>query len=536
MPSLRPLVVPPLSLSVILVLAVGCGGQNKRYLAGAAPASPAYATHDTAMAAENPAPEMNTEAYDRIRDNRFVSTVDHPLSTFSIDVDTASYSNLRRFLRQSQLPPKDAVRIEELVNYFDYDYPQPAGDRPFSITTEVAPAPWAPDHRLVHIGLQGRTIAPEALPPRNLVFLLDVSGSMEAPGKLPLLRSAFSLLVRQLGPRDHVAIVVYAGASGVVLAPTPGDQQEQILDAINRLQAGGSTNGAGGIQMAYQLAEQNFAADAINRVILATDGDFNVGTTDRGALVRLIEAKRESGVFLTVLGFGMGNLKDATMEELADHGNGNYAYIDSIAEARKVLVTEAGSTLVTIAKDVKIQVEFNPARVASYRLIGYENRLLRDEEFNDDSKDAGDIGAGHTVTALYEIVAGPADPADAAIDPLRYQGARADAPSSTELMNVKLRYKAPDGDISQRIEVAVADRSEELEATSDNFRFSAAVAGFGMLLRDSPDRGAITFAQVAALADRARGADRHGYRSEFLELVAIAARSSGAPTRAIATP
>ena len=418
-----------------------------------------------------------------------------PLSTFSIDVDTASYANVRRFLREGTLPPKDAVRVEELVNYFHYDYPAPSGNDPFSITTEVAQSPWHDKMKLLRVGLASQPIAAAKVPPRNLVFLLDVSGSMNSPNKLPLLKGAMGLLVEQLRKQDRVAIVVYAGASGLVLPSTPGMEKDAIRQALVQLEAGGSTNGGAGIELAYKVAEENFLKGGINRVILCTDGDFNVGTTNQGDLTRLIEDKRKSGVFLTVLGFGMGNLKDSTMEKLADKGNGNYGYIDSIEEARKILVKEAGATLVTVAKDVKIQVEFNPARVAAYRLIGYENRVLAAQDFNDDKKDAGEIGAGHTVTALYELVPAGVEVPAAKVDDLKYQkpGGPAPAAGTGELVTVKVRYKAPDGDKSKLMAHAVADDRRELAKASADLRFAAAVAGFGMLLRETPDRGKVTW-------------------------------------------
>jgi Ca-activated chloride channel family protein len=494
----------------------------------AAPAQFAGGLAKNGLGLERYVGPMNTEAYDRIRDNAFLAVASNPLSTFSIDVDTASYANVRRFLESGQLPPKDAVRIEELINYFRYDYAQPETTQPFSVTTELSACPWAGEHRLALIGLQGRTIADEQLPPRNLVFLLDVSGSMNAPRKLPLLKAAMGLLIGQLRPEDRVAIVVYAGASGLVLPPTAGSQQETIRAALDGLYAGGSTAGGAGIQLAYDVAGDSFIPEGINRVILATDGDFNVGITNQGDLVRLIEEKRESGVFLSVLGFGEGNLKDSTMEKLADSGNGNYAYIDSLSEARKVLVQQAGATLVTIAKDVKIQVEFNPARVAAYRLIGYENRVLAAEDFNDDTKDAGEIGAGHSVTALYEIVPAGVAVTLPSVDPLKYQaprGAAAEA-KSDELLTVKLRYKQPDGDVSRLLSVALKDgRTDRL---SSNARFAAAVAGFGMLLRDSEHKGSLTWAQVLELAGGATQNDPFGYRSQFRELVRTAEALSGA--------
>lgn len=486
---------------------------------------------DGAGEAEAVTDEFNTEAYDSIVENRFVSAALSPLSTFSVDVDTASYSNVRRFLTQGSRPPAGAVRIEELVNYFDYDYESPPDDKPFSVYTELSTAPWAGDHKLLHIGLQGKKIATQHLPPRNLVFLLDVSGSMNDPNKLPLLKRSLSALLGTMGQRDTVSIVVYAGASGMALPPTSAANRSVIEAALGRLEAGGSTNGGEGIELAYHAAARNFRQDGVNRVILATDGDFNVGTTNESELVRLIERKRDSGVFLTVLGFGMGNYKDSTLEKLADKGNGNYAYIDTFAEARKVLVEEGGANMVTIAKDVKIQVEMNPAHVGAYRLIGYENRALSAEDFNDDRKDAGEIGAGHTVTALYEILT-PEQAARALdVDELRYQ--KRGKPGawqipldggSAELATVKLRYKAPQGQKSRLIEVPVEHLVRKPSQTSDAFRFSAAVAGFGMLLRDSEYKGNISFAMVRSLAEGAQGRDEYGYKQQFVGLVSRAAQ------------
>ncbi len=402
--------------------------------------------------------EFNTEEYGRFEENVFLTAADNPLSTFSIDVDRASYSNVRRFLRDGQRPPRDAVRIEEMVNYFTYDYPQPPAGQPFSITTEVARAPWNEGHRLLLIGLQGRRIKTADLPPNNLVFLIDVSGSMESPDKLPLIKRSLELLVGQLRPQDRVAIVVYAGNAGLVLPSTPGSDKGLISAAIEQLEAGGSTAGGEGINLAYQIAKENFLENGNNRVILATDGDFNVGVTSDGELERLIEQKRRDRIFLTVLGFGTGNIKDSKMELLADKGNGNYAYVDTLAEARKVLVEEMGATLFTIAKDVKVQIEFNPAHVAAYRLIGYENRLLRKEDFNNDAKDAGDIGAGHSVTALYEIVPPGAEVVgQGSVDPLKYQKATA-AAASPEMLTLKLRYKEPDSERSELITPAAGRR------------------------------------------------------------------------------
>ncbi len=467
------------------------------------------------------ATNFNTEAYDAIHENEFRSALQKPLSTFSIDVDAASYSNVRRFLNNGQQPPKDAVRIEEMINYFDYAYPQPTGDDPFSINTEIAQAPWNEKHKLVHIGLQGRDIATDNLPASNLVFLIDVSGSMSSTNKLPLLKSAFKLLVQELRPQDKVAIVVYAGAAGLVLPSTDGSEESTLISALDKLQAGGSTAGGAGINLAYKVAKENFIEDGNNRVIIATDGDFNVGESSNASMERLIEEKREDGIFLTALGFGMGNYKDSKMEILADKGNGNYAYIDNILEAKKVLVNEFGGTLFTIAKDVKIQVEFNPAKVNAYRLIGYENRLLKDEDFNNDKKDAGELGAGHTVTALYEIIPAGVESNFAPIDDLKYQESKVspEAFKSNELMTVKLRYKEPRGSKSKLIVNALEDFEVGLSKTSDNFRWSAAVAGFGMLLRESEFKGNLTYNDVIAMAKDAKGEDKEGYRIEFINLV-----------------
>ncbi len=493
----------------------GAGGFAKR--AAAAPR--------VALAAAPPPPQFNTEAYAHNADNPFQLVADSPLSTFSIDVDTASYSNVRRFLRDGQRPPIDAVRIEEMINYFRYGYPTPLGDAPFAVSTEVASAPWNPGHRLVQIGLRAREVAEAAVPARNLVFLIDVSGSMQTPDKLPLLKRGLSLLAPRLRPQDRIAIVVYAGASGLVLESTPGDQHGRILGVLDALEAGGSTNGADGIELAYRVAQQHFVRGGINRVILATDGDFNVGVTSQGGLVRLIEHKRDSGVFLTVLGFGTGNLKDSTMEMLADKGNGHYAYIDSLAEARKVLVRESGSTLYTVAKDVKLQVEWNPKRVKSYRLIGYEDRVLADRDFNDDKKDAGDMGAGHTVTALYEVqLADGKAPGSTEVDPLKYQAQRQPtaAADSPELLTLRLRYKRPDDPHSALLSRTAVDGGHAVEQSSDDFRWAAAVAGFGMLLRNSAQRGDVSLQLVRKLAASAVGSDANGDRHELLELLSRA--------------
>ena len=466
--------------------------------------------------------EPNTESYANIQENAFHNPDQTPLSTFSIDVDAASYSNVRRYLNNGGLPPKDAVRIEEMINYFDYDYPQPQGNDPVNIITEISTAPWNNKHKLVQIGLQGRKMKTEQLPASNLVFLIDVSGSMAQPNKLPLLISSFKLLTNQLREKDKVAIVVYAGNSGLVLPSTPGDQKNTIKEALNKLSAGGSTAGGQGIELAYKIASQHFIKGGNNRVILATDGDFNVGASSDKDMEQLIEEKRKSGVFLTVLGYGMGNTKDSKMETLADKGNGNYAYIDNITEARKVLVNEFGGTLFTIAKDVKLQVEFNPAKVQAYRLIGYENRLLQDKDFNDDRKDAGDLGSGHTVTALYEIIpVGVQSSFSPSIDPLKYQENKKNTSknNSPEMLTVKLRYKQPDGDSSKLLQKSVIDASNIFEGSSNNFRFAAAVAEFGMLLRQSDFKQNASFAQVISLAEQSMGKDTEGYRSEFLKLV-----------------
>ena len=477
--------------------------------------------------APTPAPaESSTAIYDAITDNAFLAVREAPLSTFSIDVDTASYAIVRRFLNEQHLPPKGAVRIEELINYFTYDYPQPEGDAPFSATMEVATCPWTPEHRLVRIGLKGREIAKDKRPASNLVFLIDVSGSMNMPIKLPLLKQSLGLLIDQLGAEDQVAMVVYAGNSGCVLEPT--HSKAKMRAALGQLEAGGSTNGASGIQLAYQLAEKSFIKGGTNRVILATDGDWNVGVTNPAELFDMIAKKAKSGVFLTVLGFGMDNLNDSMLVKLADKGNGNYAYIDTLIEARKVFVEQLSSTLVTIAKDVKIQVEFNPAQVSGYRLIGYEKRLLAKEDFNDDTKDAGEIGAGHTVTALYEVVpAGAKLPGGPAVDGLKYQTVESQKSAirnpqsaiSPELLTLKLRYKAPDGDTSKLLEFPLTDRGETWEKSSRDFRFAAAVAGYGMLLRESPHKGTATWDSVRELAMEGRGEDRSGYRAEFLTMI-----------------
>ena len=463
-------------------------------------------------------PNWNTENYATIHENAFRNVLANPLSTFSIDVDNASYSNVRRYLNQGELPPVDAVRVEEMINYFNYDYPEPIGDHPFSVTTELVECPWNSNHYLMHVGLQGKSIDKSELPPSNLVFLLDVSGSMGVPNKLPLLKRAYKMLVNELRPNDRVAIVVYAGAAGKVLDSTPGNEKKTILEALEKLSAGGSTAGGEGLKLAYKIAKDNFIEDGNNRIILATDGDFNVGVSSTSEMERLVEKERENGVFMTVLGFGMGNIKDDKMETIADKGNGNYAYIDNIQEARKVFITEFGGTLFTIAKDVKFQLEFNPKQVKACRLVGYENRLLNAEDFNDDTKDAGEMGAGHTVTALYEIIPTGVDENAPSVDPLKYQKSQPiSGKTSNELLTIKLRYKEPDGNKSKLLEQMV--KNNQTAKTSDNFRFSAAVASFGMLLRGSEFIGNTTIDSILELARNAKGIDEEGYRSEFIQLV-----------------
>jgi Ca-activated chloride channel family protein len=539
------------------VASVECDGVNYGYQVPFGPQREPRAIRDGQFEVGG----SNTESYDHIVENPLRLVTQSPLSTFSIDVDTASYANVRRFLNQGRLPPAGAVRIEEMINYFDYDYPLPTGDDPFSVNVEVADCPWNADHRLARIGIKGQEYPPEQRPPANLVFLIDVSGSMRSSNKLPLVKAAMEMLVEELYDDDYVAIVVYAGASGLVLDSTACSDRATILSSLERLRAGGSTNGGAGIQLAYDIAAENFVDGGINRVILATDGDFNVGTTSQGELIDLIEEKAADGSFLSVLGFGMGNYKDSTLEKLADKGNGNYAYIDTKREAEKVLVEQIGGTLMTIAKDVKIQVEFNPVEVAAYRLIGYENRLLAAQDFNDDTKDAGEIGAGHTVTALYEIVPVGVDVDLPSIDPLKYQTSPLDAhpddsetelgaqatgeapePDETtgtprglkpaaqtgELMTVKLRYKEPDGDTSKLIEMPIVDGGSAPADASEDFTFAASVASFGMLLRGTPqaastegrtDGSDFTFEAVVETADASRGVDRFGYRDEFVSLV-----------------
>lgn len=470
--------------------------------------------------------DFNREGYNYIKENEFLRPVEKPLSTFSIDVDVASYGMMRKKLESGQDVPKDAIRLEELVNYFTYNYPEPQGQQPFSVNTEMSVCPWNSAHKLLRIGIHGKSIATDNLPPSNLVFLIDVSGSMDDPDKLPLVKSSLRLLVNQLDSRDHVAIVTYAGASGLALPSTSCANKEKIYQAIEDMDAGGSTNGAEGIELAYKVAKENLLADGNNRVILCTDGDFNVGVTSDGDLTRLIEKKRKEGVFLSVLGFGMGNYQDAKMEQLADKGNGNYAYIDNLFEAKKNLVSQMGATLLCIAKDVKIQVEFNPAKVKGYRLLGYENRLLADQDFNDDTKDAGEIGAGTNVTAFYEISTDENDPSMTApkIDPLKYSKTAATA-GSTELLTVKLRYKEPKEDKSKLIEMPVQDNAVAFASASEDFRFASSVISFGMILRDSKYKGTTSIDKVLEWARNAKGADADGYRTEFIRLASLAKRN-----------
>jgi Ca-activated chloride channel family protein len=474
----------------------------------------------------------NREGYDHIAENPFLTVAENPMSTFSIDVDAASYSNVRRILKSGQLPQAGAVRIEEMINYFSYQYAQPTSKEPFALHTELAVCPWNVNHQLVLVGLQGKKIDAALLDPSNLTFLIDVSGSMMSPDKLPLVQSSLKLLVDQLREEDKVAIVVYAGNAGLVLPPTSGDRKINIKEAIDRLQAGGSTAGGAGIQLAYKVARENFNKEGNNRVILCTDGDFNMGQSSDDALERMIENERKSGVYLTVLGFGTGNYQDAKMQKLADKGNGNHAYIDGISEAKKVLINEFGGTMFTIANDVKLQIEFNPAKVKGYRLIGYENRMLAKEDFNDDKKDAGELGSGHTVTALYELIPrGIESPALPTVDPLRYQVllnglSTEQVKYSDELMAVKLRYKQPGSAQSSLVTHAVKGVAVSIDRSGTNFRFATAVASFGMMLRNSEHKGDVSYKSIRSLAQGALGEDREGYRQEFLELVDIAGRIS----------
>ncbi|EJF52741.1 uncharacterized protein containing a von Willebrand factor type A (vWA) domain [Saprospira grandis DSM 2844] len=469
---------------------------------------------------------QNTEEYGKIIENPFLGAKDNPLSTFSIDVDNAAYSNVRRYLTQwNQLPPNGAVRLEEMINYFDYDYPQPTGEHPFSVNMELSQAPWAQEHQLLHIGLQGKDLNYDELKPSNLVFLIDCSGSMSNNNKLPLLKKGLKMLLSQLDDKDKVAIVAYAGAAGLVLPATPASQANKILSALDRLEAGGSTAGGQGIELAYKTAQEALIEGGNNRVILATDGDFNVGPSSSSDLLDLITEKRKLDIYLTICGFGMGNYKDDRMEQISNAGNGNYFYIDNEKEAQKVFVREMRANMFSIAKDVKIQIEFNPQWVKAYRLVGYENRLLKAEDFDDDTKDAGELGAGHTVTAIYEIIPqGSASTQKVTQQPaLKYQDAPSIKNNSSDLMTLKLRYKPLDSDKSKLLEFNL-NKEAAVEQTSDNFRFSAAVAAFGMLLRDSEFKGTANFDKVKNWALSAKGQDPNGDRAELVKLIQLAAQ------------
>jgi len=470
------------------------------------------------------ATEWNTENYSAIHENGYKNAFEQPLSTFSVDVDNASYSNVRRMLNMGQLPPVDAVRIEEMINYFNYNYEHPAKDAPYSINSELTVCPWNETHQLLMVGLRAKEMDKSNLPASNLVFLLDVSGSMQDQNKLPLVQSAMRMLVSELRPNDRVAIVVYAGAAGIVLESSAGNQKETILHAIEGLRAGGSTAGGEGIQLAYKTAREHFIKGGNNRIILATDGDFNVGVSSTSEMERLVEKERESGICITVLGFGMGNIKDDKMEAIADKGNGNYAYIDNIQEARRMFVKEFGGTLFTVAKDVKFQLEFNPQNVKAYRLIGYENRLLNAEDFKDDKKDAGEMGVGHRVTALYEIIPSGSDEKVPNIDELKYQNRKKESMMrfSDELVTIKTRYKTPDGTKSYPVNQVVTTKAAGFSEASENIRFASAVAGFGMLLRNSEFSGNLNYSKVAGIAKNAKGDDEEGYRGEFVRLVKVA--------------
>lgn len=461
--------------------------------------------------------DHNTESYDFIQENNFKSSLNDPLSTFSIDVDRASYSNIRRFINNSQMPYKDAVRIEEMINYFDYEYPKPKNEHPFASHLEIGECPWNANNKLLMIGIQGESVAEENIPACNLVFLIDVSGSMSYDNKLALLKKSFRILVSKLRPQDKVSIVVYAGAAGCVLPSTSGKDKEKILAALDKLEAGGSTAGGQGIKLAYKIAVENFIVGGNNRVILASDGDFNVGASSDSEMERLIESKRDLGVYLTILGFGMGNYKDSKMEKLSNKGNGNYAYIDNIMESNKIFGHELWGTLYTIAKDVKIQIEFNPGMVKEYRLIGYENRMLNKEDFNDDKKDAGEIGSGHTVTAIYELVMTDGKSGTTNIDPLNYQTSQ--VVKSSDVMTLKIRYKKPNQETSRLITNTVSNKDLAIKTNSNNFYLAVAVAEFGMLLRDSEFKGNSSYDHVLLWAKKSKGEDNFGYRSEFINLV-----------------
>lgn len=472
----------------------------------------------------------SVESYKKNPENDFKTVAANPLSTMSVDVDRASYSNIRRFIQNGQLPPADAVRIEEMVNYFHYNYPQPEDEHPLAIVTELTDCPWQPGHQLLHIGMQAKTIATESLPPSNLVFLVDVSGSMGEPNKLPLVKESLKLLTKNLRDKDHIAIVVYAGSAGLVLPPTPGNHKQTIYDALDRLQSGGSTAGGAGIQLAYKTASEHYIRGGNNRVILATDGDFNVGISGDNELETLITKEREKGIYLTCLGYGMGNYKDSKLEVLADKGNGNYAYIDDIKEAEKTLGKEFGGTIFTLAKDVKAQIEFNPTKVQAYRLVGYENRLLNEEDFKDDKKDAGDMGSGHSVTIIYEIIpAGVKSDKVRKVTPLKYQKniAGVPVPETSELATIKFRYKKPNGNTSMEMAHVIGTTSRNIELASDNVKFASSVAMFGMLLKKSEHKGNSSYDKALALAKSAKEDDVEGYRVEYIQLLKKSARLAG---------
>ncbi|WP_346238869.1 YfbK domain-containing protein [Niabella insulamsoli] len=516
------------------VVVVGYGTTHKRAITGGAALLPVTRSASVNNFSRRPAPgagikldrrkaDFDREGYDAIEENSFLKVTDNPLSTFSIDVDGASYSNIRRFINEGTLPPAGAVRIEEMINYFTYTYPQPDGDKPFSINTEYTACPWNEKHHLVSIGLQGKKIPVDHLPAANIVFLIDVSGSMSSPDKLPLVQASMKLLADQLRPQDKIAIVVYAGSAGVVLPATDGNAPAKIKDAIDRLQAGGSTAGGAGIELAYKIAAENFVKNGNNRIVLCTDGDFNVGQSSDDELERMIEEKRKTGIFLTVLGFGTGNYQDAKMQKLADKGNGNHAYIDQLGEAKKVLIHQFGGTMFTIAKDVKLQIEFNPAKVQGYRLIGYENRMLASDDFNDDKKDAGEMGSGHSVTALYEIIpAGVDAPELKSVDPLKYQQKKmtgSDFNNSEEVMTVKFRYKKPDGDKSLLLQQTITGQPVSFARSTPNTQLAAGLAQFGMLLRNSAYKGKSNYTSTQQLIATVAEDDKEGYRKELLMLI-----------------
>jgi Ca-activated chloride channel family protein len=515
--------VPPLLAGGLCLLLTACGanGPDAKRSAPASADKGQMTPPPAPKAAPDPkAPDKaNAEEYAAVVENPFRAVAVAPRSTFSADVNTASYSNVRRFLKDGKLPPRDAVLLAELVNYFPYRYPEPAGDAPVSLTLDLAPCPWKPEHKLARVGVKARVLSPHESPRRNLVFLIDVSGSMDGPARLPLVKQSIELLVDRLTPDDRVSIVTYAGDAGLKLPPTAGHQKGRILDVVRSLRAGGGTHGEGGIRLAYETARKSFIDGGANRVVLFTDGDFNVGQTSDSDLVQLIERERASRVFLTVLGYGTGNRKNTKLEQLANHGNGHYAYIDTLDEARKVFV-EQGGALVCVAKDVKFQVEFNPARVGAYRLIGYENRQLRDEDYRDDAKDAGDIGSGHTVTALYELVPVGVRIDLPGVDPLRYSAPPQPGTATDEWLMVKMRYKHSDGDASRELAAALPAGAES--ATGEDFRFAAAVAEFGLVLRDSPHKGGASLSGVLSRAGAAAGYDPGGHRTEFLDLVRMA--------------